>query len=82
MLALETVEDAPQITIDVVFGYIRLQNLNIPKGITMICLKYISENIEWFSGFRDDCFKVSDDKLTITSIQNCDFDNHTIFGNV
>ena len=82
MLALETVEDARQITIDVVFGYLRLQNLNIPKEITLICLKYYNENIEWFSGFRDDCFKVSDDKMKITSIKNCDFDEHSIFGNV
>ena len=82
MAALQTVKNARQITIDVVFGYFRLQNLNIPKGIKLICLKYYNENIEWFSGFREDCFKVSDDKMTITNIKNCDFDNHTIFGNV
>ena len=75
MSALQTVEIAQQLTNDVVSGYLR-------KGIKLICLKYYNEDIEWFGGFRDDCFKLSDDKMTITNIKSCNFANHTIFGNV
>ena len=84
MTALETVENTRQTSIDVVFGYLRLHmgRLNIPKGIKLICLKYYCD-IEWFSGFKEDSFKVSNDKMTITTYsKNWNMNIHTIFGNV
>ena len=34
---------------------------------------------EYFDKARDDWFKISDDKLTITSTEHCDYSNHTIY---
>merc|ERR1712228_1095259 len=49
-----------------------------------ICLKYYNV-IEWFSGFNEEIFKLSNDKMTITrtrgNIKVCQEPDHTIFGN-
>ena len=66
-----------------VFGYIRNIELlfkfpSIPIVIFYLCLGYYY-NAEQFEDARKDCFRISNDKLTITNIKRCRFPNHTIY---
>eukprot|EP01084_Bolivina_argentea_P118376 210050_1 len=68
-----------------VFGYIReseskLELPPIPMLISYICLSYYYF-ADFFSKAREDHFKISNDKLTITNIKYCDYRNHSIFLN-
>ena len=67
----------------IVFGYLRNMDSifslssHIPPLVSHLCLRfyYIFECID---RVRTDCFKISDDRLTVTNIKQCGYD-HTIF---
>eukprot|EP01084_Bolivina_argentea_P254612 428071_1 len=66
-----------------VFGYIREMELNlklptIPLLISYICVSYFYEP-EYFSKARPDCFKISENKLTITNIKTTNDNTHTVY---
>ena len=84
MSSLKKVKLTTQMTKDRVFGFVRrieqaLESYrNIPVIISYLCLAYYSIS-EYFDKARTDCFKITDDKLTITNIKKCIDEKHTIF---
>ena len=70
-------------TKNLVFGWIRnvdalIKSNNIPMAIYYLCLAYYYFP-EYFHKAREDRFKISDDKLTITCFKNCSYLHHTIY---
>lgn len=85
MPSLKKVKSADNESKDVVFGYVRevdksMENTNIPAAISCLCLAFYYFP-EYFAKAREDKFKISDDKLTIISIDNCSYENHSIYMN-
>lgn len=67
----------------VVFGYLRNMDSrfslssHIPPLVSHLCLRFYFI-FECFDEARTDCFKISDDRLTIANIKQCGY-QHTIF---
>ena len=80
---LQNIKLVDQRTKDIVYGFIKrmeksLLLKHIPIEIYDICLAFYYFP-EFFNKAREDCFKISDDKLTITAIMDCSYHKHTIF---
>ena len=83
MASLSKLKAIDQTSKDAVFGYIKqfeksLILNNIPMAVYYLCLAYYYF-AEYFDKFREDCFKLSDDKWTIKCIKQCHADFHTIY---
>ena len=68
-----------------VFGHIREQEsllklFTIPPIIAYLCIAYFY-NPEYFARAREDCFKTSEDKMTITNIKMVGWGKHRIYMN-
>ena len=68
-----------------VFGYTRkleesLKLQTIPPIVLYLCIAYIY-NPEFFARVREDAFKISDDKLSVTNIQEILWSQHCIYLN-
>ena len=83
VMALKTAKSVDQKTRDIVYGFVKrmeksLWFRNIPTEIYELCLAFYFLP-EFFDKARRDCFKISDDKLTVTCIKRCNYNQHTIY---
>ena len=83
MDSLQSVKCADQRAKDIVYGFIKHMEQSlalraIPTEIYDIFLAFYYFG-EYFYKAREDCFKISDDKSTITCIKDCSYTNHTIY---
>ena len=75
MAAFAVSKTADERTKCIIFGYFRKQEsllkTSIPPIICYLCMGYYY-NPEYFSRAKEDCFIISDDKLTVTNIKQVD----------
>ena len=87
MASLQVGKNAAKRSKSTIFGYLREQESllklsipSIPPIIAYLCIAYF-DNPEFFARAREDCFVISNDKLTVTNIAEIVWRKHCIYLN-